>query len=240
MLLVAMAVASIASCRQILEIHERDVDAGGPSEDASANDSGDAGADGDAADGDACPFAVCGLVAPQCGCPPGRACHGSIGDQHYCGAAGDKTEGEGCDAGECLPGYECAPMFGVCARNCEKALDCGEHSVCRYYSWVGHYLYGLCTPKCDLVTSKGCPRGTKCTDLANSLFECGPIGTVSEGGSCVSDDDCDLGLACLGASPTGSVCRRWCHIGSDECTCDLYLNLPKVDGKEYGLCSIPF
>jgi hypothetical protein len=171
-----------------------------------------------------CPESPCRLTAPQCGCSTGEAC-AIEGDAPACVAAGALGANEPCAGpGDCAPGLLCIGdgETGVCDVFCEKDADCAATGgVCALNLGDGTATgtisnVMLCSGRCDLPTSEGCPiAGTGCqlgleqTGQMRWLTYCASAGHGASYDACSSNGDCLPGFGCL-SSGSSDVCLQYC------------------------------
>ncbi len=172
-----------------------------------------------------CAETPCGLV-PNCGCPDGQKCslvtHGSS-TLRACVAAGPGTMGSACtsDAG-CAAGLICLELpseeggtAAACYPFCDSDSDCpGDASLC--HEAFADTTDQICSLGCHLITSTGCPSGSKCalyvlTATGQPLTDC--TSDLGSGGyltMCAAESDCRSGFYCdSGAGQCIGYCSIW-------------------------------
>ncbi len=80
----------------------------------------------------------------------------------------------------------------------------------------GSMTCGAAYSPCDPVTNRGCPAGQACA-IANQMMRmstCIPAGRGAFGATCMTPEDCQEGLGCIGGK-----CARWCCGSGDNTTC---------------------
>jgi hypothetical protein len=200
----------------------------------------------------------CGLV-PNCGCPSGQKCSlvaGTGGTPvRACVASGSGTKGASCTLdSDCAAGFICTQMYSdegrtdsACYPFCDSDLDCpGDASVC-WEAFVGT-TDSICSLGCNLLTSTGCPVGSKCTVLTLStsgtmLTDCtSDAGTGGAGAFCSLESHCGSGHFC---ETSLSECIAYCTITPwDSCFwgCSSFVDTGGspvtilFDGVSYGYC----
>ena len=100
----------------------------------------------------------------------------------------------------------------------------------------------ICSVVCNPVTNTGCPSTTTCllgqeeTGAMRGFTVCGgPVGTGTQGTSCVDQGDCAAGHLC-----TGGQCYKFCRVGTpSDCatsfTCDAATAIT-VGSTSYNIC----
>jgi hypothetical protein len=221
-----------------------DLSGGGPGWTADLAGADLSGAGGDLAGGGNQDFSVnCSLVA-QTGCPPNDKC--VLGPQ--CIGDGVLPTGAACDrsADGCIHGNQCLHFVGAtasdCRQFCNSDADCKQPAAPGGAGNIGHCYYNLgpadmsppiqvCTVPCNpipAVGATGCASGLACTVFATAsiaqLTDCGPAGTVGDGGDCSKNGsaDCQSGFTCVqvGTPPnTVDHCRQVCRPGHATTDC---------------------
>jgi hypothetical protein len=212
---------------------------------------GSAGAGGEVP---ACSESPCKLVQPQCGCDPNEKCTIDAANQRVCLAIGPEPakHGEPCsdDAG-CEAGAQCFGGAGkphLCGAFCNDNMDCVAHgagSKCIWKHKIMDQIVALtCTQSCSLIGGTGCPAGSGCRpvwdslDLTNVGTSCWLAGAKVAGEACSAQDDCASGLIC-----SSQICQPYCDVGKSGCsagtTCQPFSTPGKavIDGVEYGYCA---
>ncbi len=198
----------------------------------------------------------CGLV-PNCGCPSGQKCSLVTGPARACVTAGTGLKGASCTLdSECAAGLICVELpsdegrsAGACYPFCDSELDCpGDASVC-WEAFTGT-TDSICSLGCNLVTSTGCPSGSKCnlyelTGSGTDLTDCtSDSGTGGTGSFCTLESHCGPGHFCSGTPY--NECIPYCTLTPfDSCFlgCTEFVDggtgLPVTiafDGATYGYC----
>ncbi len=209
-----------------------------------------------AVDTGTCPETPCGLI-PQCGCPAGQKCS-LVGTARSCVAAGYGTRGSSCTAdSDCAAGLICLELFtgegaseAACYPFCSSETECpGDAAVC-WEAFLG-LTDRICTLGCNLVTSAGCPSGTKCLLLTlpapynMNITDCtADAGSGILGSFCTVESHCGPGYFCGSASGTDE-CIGYCTISPyDSCAfgCRQFVDASSMpvtlyfDGTSYGYC----
>jgi hypothetical protein len=94
----------------------------------------------------------------------------------------------------------------------------------------GGEMCGSMFSPCNPVTNQGCPAGQACV-LMNAAMRrsaCVPAGRGAFGAACMSAEECQEGLVCL-----GNKCTRWCCGSGDNATCR---SMP--GGRPGAICNI--
>lgn len=80
----------------------------------------------------------------------------------------------------------------------------------------GSMTCGAAYAPCNPVTNAGCPAGQVCVIMNQEMRRsvCIPAGRGTFGDSCMSPEDCQEGLGCIGGK-----CARWCCGLGDNSTC---------------------
>jgi hypothetical protein len=182
----------------------------------------------------------------NCGCAADQSCSAE-GGIRSCRSVGDTTVAPyaGCVADvECPAGYSC--ISGNCMQHCEANSECpGEAAVCFNFADTEAVFNGFCSYNCDVLSPEfpdpgfqPCAPGLTCDILVfdETLFTaCFFPGTVPEGGDC-STESCETGLACI-----GSICSRFCEIGTScgdvDCT-GIDPPSPEINGRVVGFCPV--
>lgn len=143
-------------------------------------------------------------------------------------------------ANECGAGAACTLAHG-CVRFCDldrPVCDPGEQCVpFDPAATSGGHRFGFCRGGCDPVASS-C-AGT-CSFYEASSTACfldtGP-GNIGE--ACVSDGDCQAGMACNGAA---QQCTRYCRVGFADCGANACVSTDtpplSYGGITYGYCEL--
>lgn len=152
-------------------------------------------------------------------------------------------------ATDCRAGYTCvhdgsADDSPWCSRFCEVDTDCvGTGSRCLDEVADGTDEIPICTHACDPYEQSGCPSGMGClamTDPGGDYSDCAYMGTVDDGDTCATDEDCELGSTCVTQNGM-SLCAPYCIVGEDgTCdsgTCQGFATALVLGGIEYGVCS---
>lgn len=229
-------------------------DGGGTGMDAAGADAG--GADGAAADLDGAVAEACTLVAPQSGCPAGKACDLDRSALDSAATecrpiAADGDERSRCDDEvDCAAGYTCVDDpagEASCMRYCAGEPDCaGPGSTCSVEldDGAGDPVPGvtLCTQSCNPVTANGCPPTWGCQP-SRTFTRCRPSGPGEHLDACTGDDDCAVGFSCVDTGTLGTVCLRSCRVGLlgpcaaiSGTSCVGYADPIVIGGIEYGAC----
>jgi hypothetical protein len=187
------------------------------------------------------------VLFPQSGCNTGEKCAWD-GTSDTCITPGSAQNGQLCGASgtdDCVKGDECvaANMTGTiasCRAFCATDIDCTQAAVS-----VGgtaepknkaHCLLSLtgtttslCTFACSPITTgaSGCAAGLGCQTWSSTAVpeftDCGPIGTVGDGGNCPNgNSDCKSGFGCVvsGSGVTATQhCRAVCRQGMAGADC---------------------
>jgi hypothetical protein len=201
-----------------------------------------------------CTETPCGLV-PQCGCAVGQKCS-LVGTTRQCVTSGFGTRGASCTAdSDCAAGLICLLMFtqesaseGACYPFCNSETECpGDAAVC-WEAFTGS-TDKVCTLGCNLITSSGCPSGSKCMHLSiptgQDITDCSAdAGSGTLGSYCTLESQCGPGYFC-GAASSVFECIGYCTLlPTDSCIygCQQFVDgsgLPAdivFDGYSYGYC----
>jgi len=196
------------------------------------------------------PGESCETCDKDCGCKEGEACHEEecTACADYCTSTGKECgEAEGCDCGECAPGFDC-DGFNHCYNaticnngKCEEGENCGNcitDCPCESGQKCDDGECKECAPICEDAEKEcgfynGCDCGScavcyKCDanqcnpkcDCVCWQKECGEIGPCKCGpldGACPGTQDC-VGFKCLEGCDT--LCAGVECGWSQECICD--------------------
>lgn len=200
--------------------------------------------------GETCSESPCKVTSPQCGCSNDQKCTLDEQGLRTCEADGSVKAGESCDGPTCEAGTMClgSSLFANCKSFCDSDSDCsGAGSLCvvKLGDGQGGALQETwCTDDCDPVTNSGCPASGKCVmfrepNPPNRIFtDCWQAGTGTQNESCVYDDDCAAGYACI--DHNGGICSHWCEVANPSCPggtiCHSFGTPALVGGVEYGAC----
>lgn len=209
-----------------------DVDAGEDDGGGEGEEDGDAAPDDadTSEDGEAGCFGelggACNLVS-QCGCDTGQQCGLEVLPSltEACGPPGDLAVGTICNmlADTCLPQAACLPLLGrlACEQVCYEDRNCSTGPGC-IRSVLPGLGYGICSPPattCDPFgpTGTDCPADEACRVTPGlALFTyCSPLGAISAGSSCVSDN-CEAGSGCYVFDMATPTCRRYCSMATPD------------------------
>ncbi len=140
-----------------------------------------------------------------------------------------------CAEGLCLG---CPTGKNVCSNFCISEANCAKGQTCNQITGQKYKVCDWCsyeTCKVETVTCKdpkqacyiGTPKGAVCLDK----------GSLVEGDTCSLPNDCEPGLACIGADTTAKgVCRTICRVdGKLDCP-NVTVKCENVDGQGYGFC----
>lgn len=94
----------------------------------------------------------------------------------------------------------------------------------------GSMTCGSMYSPCDPVANTGCMAGEMCVIMNQTMRQstCVPAGRAAFGAACMSAEDCQEGLGCIGGK-----CARWCCGTGDNTTCR---SMP--GGRAGALCNI--
>lgn len=200
-----------------------------------------------------CPEQPCKLIAPQCGCNPGRQCTIGTSGERECIVAGTAPVGATCGAEECVPGSMClGPAANAlsCLEFCDADNDCtGPGGICYFTidDGNGGAVPGakLCTTNCDPTTNSGCASGLGCQavrdmTIVDPFTFCAEAGTGGDTAPCAGGfADCAPTFGCF--TQNGSnICLKWCKVGVTACggglTCQSLAEPMIIGSTEYGVC----
>lgn len=197
----------------------------------------------------AAPSGECGVV-PQCGCAETHTCDvvDSTGTAR-CITAGRAPMGHPCTAtAGCALGLTC--IFGTCHAFCTgptKACPQPSTGACvQVETQTGVAIPNLqiCRVACELNDPKSCGGKTNagigvCYVDGEGGTDCQEGGLRAESEPCSDTEVCGPGLVCT-SSTSGSMCKRWCRVGQDDCgpgkNCAGLASEVNVGTVVYGVC----
>lgn len=210
--------------------------AGGSAQGGSAQGGSAQGGSG----GGACDIPTGWLCSPglDCGCSGNDTCDLDNAGMGTCRATGNIGLNDACDTnpGGCEAGMGC--VDNLCKEWCVTSAQCAGRP-CSPVLFQGNPLseVGVCASQCSpRDPAPVCGSGNGCGATNNpGETTCVPAGNLTDGESCIFDPGgCGPGLGC----DSGSVCRRYCRIGMNDCaSCVAITNPPSVGGVTFGLCS---
>jgi large repetitive protein len=224
-------------------------------------EAGEACDDGNVAPGDGCSSVcqvetsgACGLV-PQSGCGGGQACDfiDAVGTTGCRAVTTAGTADSTCDNDtQCNPGFTCvtaqnSETIGLCMQFCTADAQCGAGARCVFAltTSAGDPLnISVCSNACEVLDQTGCPTGLSCmpfSDQDGDITHCEEMdGTVLDGQTCVSSNDCLPGSACITSNGV-KRCRELCDVDNPtNCnaglSCGEFSSPLEVNGIELGSC----
>ena len=194
----------------------------------------------------------CDVLAQDCGVQ-GYGCYNP--DAPYCAKSGASLPGEACKGNqqdECAAGSVCVENHNArdafaCADYC-NASDTSSPDFCGK-ACPGSYIYiddqqsgdiigGYCEPgtgaACDPLL-EDCPSGQGCYGWEPS--RCLAAGALEKGALCHYSNECEPGLACIGAT-TDHYCAAFCDLSATtgETACDTLCPGAFWDYEDFGVC----
>jgi cysteine-rich repeat protein len=224
-------------------------------------EAGEACDDGNVASGDGCSSVcqvetstACGVI-PQTGCSASQACDfiDSAGTTGCRAITTSGTADSTCTTDtQCAAGFTCvtaqsSETISICMQFCNTDAQCGAGARCVFDLTTSNGTplnVSVCSNACDVLTQTGCATGLSCmpfSDQDGDITNCEEMdGTVLDGQTCVSSNDCLPASACVSTSGGTKRCRELCDVDNPTCSaglsCDAFSSPLEVNGLELGSC----